>query len=56
MEENLSLWTCHLVMVVELGCLNDCPSYTSRDLVPGRFNHAKLVEGYKPDKGHPLVL
>jgi len=41
---------------MELGCLTDCPSYASGDLVPGRFIHAELVEGYKPDKGHPLVL
>ena len=25
-------------------------------LVPGRSNHAELVEGYRPDKEQPLVL
>ena len=54
MEWNLSLWTCHFVMVVELGCVIDLTSYASEDLVPGWCNHAKLVEGYKPDKGKPL--
>ena len=36
---------CHLVVVVELVCLNDPKSYAGGDLVPGGFNRTGLVEG-----------
>ena len=47
---------CHLAVVAELVCLSDPKSYASGDLVPGGFNRAGLVEGWRPDKGQPLVL
>ena len=40
-----SPWACHLVLVMELTCLNDPKSYASGDLVPGGFNPTAMEEG-----------
>lgn len=33
-------WTCHLVVVVKLGFINDLNGYAGGELVPGVFNPA----------------
>lgn len=49
-------WACHLVLVVELVCLNGPKGYAGGDLVIGGFNCTGLVKGKRPDKGQALVL
>lgn len=47
---------CHLVVFMKLVCLDDPNSYAGGGVAPGRFNHAGVVKGEKPDKGQPLQV
>lgn len=44
-----SPWACHLVVVVKLACLNEPNSDAGGGFIPGKSEHAGLVEGERPD-------